>query len=94
MEFHDTKDAHLFPFIPDEFQKGLKGLCAGELCCRLNLVHFLMRTTIVLLRKLKHPDPDRNLEQAEIKVKAGLYVHITNFVTSYQLLTVKCFYMD
>ena len=43
---------------------------------------------------LKHADPDRNLEQVEIKLKAGLYVHIINFVTSYQLLTVKCFYID
>ena len=36
----------------------------------------------------------RNLEQARIKVKAGLYVHIINFVTSYQLRTVNCFYVD
>ena len=32
--------------------------------------------------------------QAEVKVKAGLYVHIINFGTSCQLLTVKCFYTN
>ena len=31
-----------------------------------------------------------NLEQAEIKLKEGLHLHIVNFVTPYQLLTVKC----
>ena len=33
-----------------------------------------------------------NIEQAEINVKTGLYVHIINFVTSYQLLTKMFLY--
>ena len=49
---------------------------------------------VMTISLLKHADPDRNLKQAEIKVKAGLYVHIINFATSCQLLNLKCFYMN
>ena len=40
---------------------------------------------------MKHTDPDKNLEQSEIKVKKGLYVQIITFVTSYQPLTCQMF---
>ena len=38
------------------------------------------------LLTLQHADPDRNLEQAEIKVKAGSYVHIINWLCAHYLL--------